>query len=175
MADDKTNETDGSMPAAVAAFVPTPEVVQQAEQARKDLEAMGIEVEFHTKWWGFELHCNQEAIEGLQEIRDLVLQIVENFLPKPLAQVISAVAQLQKLWMKEVSKGHGAKLVSPWFAPTMLIPVGLGPKPDLDAPAWCSRSPAVAPLIPAVHCSQILLNPRPDVGFWRIRENWIQG
>ncbi|MEU3048824.1 hypothetical protein ABZ705_20335 [Streptomyces sp. NPDC006984] len=134
MADGSISQDDaegvGPMGRGYSAYVPDAVVLEAAEAARKQLEALGLSVEFKAKWWGFEVHLNQEAVDALQDLRGLIADIVGEFLTPALGAVISLVVMAQDVWVKAVSRGNGCKLVSPWFAPTMLIPVRLGPAED---------------------------------------------
>ncbi|MEV3933572.1 hypothetical protein [Streptomyces sp. NPDC049944] len=113
-------------------FAAPPEKVQRAEAARKQLEAMGAEVRPEAKWWGFQLFLNQEAVDAYLEIKDLIADVLGEVLKEPLATLVAVAAMAQKVWVQAVSRGYGCKLVSPWISPLMLIPVGLGPKEDLN-------------------------------------------
>lgn len=44
--------------------------------------------------------------------------------------IVEAFCEIKKEWISAVSAGYGCKLVSPWIAPGMLIPVGKMPKED---------------------------------------------
>ncbi|MFI5945578.1 hypothetical protein ACIBCB_35775 [Streptomyces uncialis] len=111
-------------------YVAPPEKVERAERARKELEAMGAQVWAYAKWWGFELHLNQEAVDLYLDIKDLIADILGEVLKEPLSTLVAVAAMVQKAWVQSVSGGYGCKLVSPWIAPLMLIPVRLGPQED---------------------------------------------
>ncbi|MFI5831378.1 sialidase family protein [Streptomyces sp. NPDC051578] len=111
------------------------ESLDSTEATPVDEKALDPKAEFHTKWWGFEVHLNQPAIDLVQGFRDVIEEIVSPFLPTPLSEIVSAACLLQREWIKAVSKGHGCKLVSPWFSPTMLIPVPLN-APTSDTNLW---------------------------------------
>ncbi|MEU9198139.1 hypothetical protein [Streptomyces hundungensis] len=126
-----TEQTPGPQNTALYAASP-PELTERAERARKELEALGATVQFRAKWWGFEVHMNQEAVDAYLEIKDLIADIIGEFLKEPLSSLVALAAMAQKLWVQAVAQGHGCKLVSPWFAPTMLIPVALIPTDDFN-------------------------------------------
>jgi hypothetical protein len=104
---------------------------QEIQEAQRELAARGAEVRAVTKWWGFEIHLNAEAAQTAAEITELVGRILSN-IPKlkPFSPLIKAFCKLKAAWIKEVGKDYGCKLVSPWIAPGMLIPIALAPKDD---------------------------------------------
>ncbi|MFJ3973347.1 hypothetical protein ACIPYR_35080 [Streptomyces parvus] len=136
MSDGTTSHDDsegiGPMGRGYSAYVPDAAVLEAADTARKQLEALGLSVEFKAKWWGFEVHLNQEAVDSLQDLRGLIADVLGEFLTPALGAVLSLVVMAQDMWIKAVSRGEGCKLVSPWFAPTMLIPIRLGPPEDTN-------------------------------------------
>lgn len=126
MAIEQSTESKDSAPNDSALYAtPPPEVVERADRARRELEALGATVQFKKKWWGFEIHMNQEAVDAYLDIKDLIKDIIGEFLKEPLKSLVALAAMAQKLWVQAVSRGHGCKLVSPWISPTMLIPVAL--------------------------------------------------
>ncbi|MEV0151651.1 MULTISPECIES: hypothetical protein [unclassified Nonomuraea] len=105
---------------------------EEIRGAQRQLEARGAEVlPPVVKWWGFEIHLNAEAAELAAEITELIGKIVSK-VPKlkPIAPLIKAVVKLRAKWIREVGKTYGCKLVSPWIAPGMLIPISLRSKDD---------------------------------------------
>lgn len=125
------------------AYVAPPEAMERAERARKELEARGLEVKPEAKWWGFQIVMNQEAVDAYLEIKDLIADVLGAILKEPLSSLVALAAMAQKVWVQAVSRGYGCKLVSPWISPTMLIPVGLGPKEDLNL-WWTVHEPSQA-------------------------------
>lgn len=131
MAIDQSTESQDSAPQnSVVYETPPPELVERAERARKELEARGATVEFKAKWWGFEVHLNQAAVDAYLEIKDLLADILGEALKEPLSSLVTLAAMAQKVWVQAVSRGYGCKLVSPWISPTMLIPIGINPAED---------------------------------------------
>jgi hypothetical protein len=131
MAIDQSTESQDGTPHDSALYdTPPPEVVDRAEHARRELEALGATVQFKTKWWGFEIHLNQAAVDAYLEIKDLLADVIGEFLKEPLATLVALAAIAQKVWVQAVSRGYGCKLVSPWISPTMLIPIGINPAED---------------------------------------------
>jgi hypothetical protein len=73
-------------------------------------------------WWGFALHLNEDAVQLLEQIRNLT-ELLIKWLGPELEVPVKAAILLEKLWIKAVDKGNGVKLVSPWVSPTMLVPL----------------------------------------------------
>ncbi|GAA2634066.1 hypothetical protein GCM10010425_38520 [Streptomyces spororaveus] len=138
---DETVQAQDGAPEGPAAFVASPEVAARAARALKDLEALGITVEPRAHWWGFELRLNQEAVDKYLELKDHLADALGEVLKEPLSSLVAVAALAQKVWVQSVSRGYGCKLVSPWFSPLMLIPVGLGPEEDLNL-WWSVFKPA---------------------------------
>ncbi|WP_329107146.1 hypothetical protein [Streptomyces sp. NBC_01439] len=144
MAIDETVQAQDGAPEGPGAFVVSPEVAARAARAAralKDLEALGITVEPRAHWWGFELRLNQEAVDKYLELKDHLADALGEILKEPLSSLVAVAALAQKVWVQAVSRGYGCKLVSPWFSPLMLIPVGLGPEEDLNL-WWSVFKPA---------------------------------
>jgi ribosomal protein S27AE len=113
----------------------------QAEQAS---EAMGIgddivsNMEWKSKWWGFELHFNHLSMDALNgsgtgdTIIELLTTVVGKVVPEPAGTLISAIIELRWEAMKHIDQQtcEGVKLVSPWIALGMLIPL---PRRDIPA------------------------------------------
>lgn len=100
-----------------------------AEDAALEASAIALSnqeeprIEFHfRRWWGFELHCNQRALELVNGLRDLVLNVVSQFMPMPVSVLISVYIAARGLLINRIAGGQGARLVSPWVAPLMLTP-----------------------------------------------------
>ncbi|WP_331720508.1 hypothetical protein OG851_42835 (plasmid) [Streptomyces sp. NBC_00161] len=135
MAIDESTEVQDSAPQNGMLYeTPPPELAERADRARKELEAMGATVQPRWKWWGFEIHLNQAAVDAYLEIKDLIADVLSETLKEPLSTLVTLAAMAQKAWVQAVSKGYGCKLVSPWISPTMLIPIGI--KPDEDLNLW---------------------------------------
>lgn len=131
MAIDQSTEPQDSAPQSSVVYeTPPPELVERAEGARKELAARGATVQFKAKWWGFEVHLNQAAVDAYLEIKDLLADILGEALKEPLSSLVTLAAMAQKVWVQAVSRGYGCKLVSPWISPTMLIPIGINPAED---------------------------------------------
>ncbi|QIG95531.1 hypothetical protein [Bradyrhizobium sp. 6(2017)] len=84
-----------------------------------------IEVTCDAHWWGFTLHLNEDATQALQDIDEWAQKLV-SVLP---GELDDGVTDLIKLYLKiryyiiqAEDQGEGVKLVSPWIAPTLLIP-----------------------------------------------------
>ena len=109
---------------------PTAQDIERAEQAQKELAARGIEVWTKKLWWGFEIHLNAEAADKTADIAELIGDIAGEILPSPFNKIVETFCKVKAAWIKAVSDGYGCKLVSPWIAPGMLIPVSTKPKDD---------------------------------------------
>jgi hypothetical protein len=113
---------------------PSQEEVAKAEAARKELGARGYDVSVKTFWWGFEIHLNAEAAALAGDIAELIGDVAGEALPSPMNKIVEAYCKIKALWIKEVGNTYGCKLVSPWIAPGMLIPISL--KPNEDTNLW---------------------------------------
>ncbi|MGY2063199.1 hypothetical protein ACW9HQ_50615, partial [Nocardia gipuzkoensis] len=100
-------------------------------QVQTELASDGYEVSAVTKWWGFEVHLNAKAAQAAADITEKIGSLLAK-IPKlkPLAPLIKAYCKIRAAWIRRVGATHGCKLVSPWIAPGMLIPISLGPKED---------------------------------------------
>ncbi|MFH8560021.1 hypothetical protein [Streptomyces sp. NPDC017988] len=105
------------------AFTPSAATLERSERARKELEARGVEVSVKTFWWKFEVHLNAEGAALAAEIAPLIGEVVAAFLKEPIGTIVEVYAELRGEWIKQVANGGAVKLVSPWLAPGMLIPV----------------------------------------------------
>ncbi|MFI9646630.1 hypothetical protein ACIHAA_10090 [Streptomyces sp. NPDC052040] len=115
-------------------YVPSAAAIAAAQQAVRELAARGAEVSVKTKWWGFEIHLNAEAASKASELAEYIGDVAGNALPDPYGQIIEVFCKVKAAWIKEVGQTYGCKLVSPWIAPGMLIPVSL--KPTQDTNLW---------------------------------------
>ncbi|MEV4129594.1 hypothetical protein [Nocardia sp. NPDC049707] len=104
---------------------------EEIRQVQRELAALGVEVHAVTKWWGFEIHLNAEAAQVAATITEQVGKVLAK-IPKlkPFSPLIKAYCKAKAKWIKEVGKTYGCKLVSPWIAPGMLIPISLRPADD---------------------------------------------
>ncbi|MFJ3818128.1 hypothetical protein [Streptomyces sp. NPDC090056] len=112
--------------------VPTAQDIERAEAAVEKLAALGAEVYSTAHWWGFQLHLNAEAAETAADISELIGDVAGNILPGPFNKIVEVCCQLKALLIKAVSAGYGCRLVSPWFAPGMLIPISKAPTNDIS-------------------------------------------
>ncbi|MFB9580033.1 hypothetical protein [Streptomyces goshikiensis] len=99
------------------------------------------DIQIKTFWWKFEIHLSAQAADIAAEITELVGKVLAK-VPKlkPFSPIIKAFCRLKAKWIRDVSAGKGCKLVSPWFAPGMLIPVQLKTPPDYYL-YWCVYDP----------------------------------
>ncbi|MEU3991736.1 sialidase family protein [Streptomyces platensis] len=125
----EVDDQGGGVNAALT-YTPSQAVLEKAEQARRELEARGAEVRVEKKWWKFEIYLNAEAVELGAEIAPQIAEVVGAVLPSPYGDIVEVFVKLKVAWIKRVAAGHGCKLVSPWIAPGMLIPVRVQNPPD---------------------------------------------
>ncbi|MCK1823599.1 hypothetical protein MTQ10_29450 [Streptomyces sp. XM83C] len=111
-------------------YRPSSAALAAAEAARTQLAASGAEVWVDPHWWGFEVYLNAVAAEDAEEWAGYIGEIVGAALPSPLGEITEVVCKLKGLLIREVGKTWGCKLVSPWIAPGMLVPVSLRPSED---------------------------------------------
>lgn len=104
---------------------------REIRAAQRELDPIGVECHVVTKWWGYEIHLNAKGAQLAAEITEFIGKIVAKF-PKvrPFAPLIKLFCKVKAAWIKSVGQSYGCKLVSPWIAPGMLIPIRLGPKED---------------------------------------------
>lgn len=101
-----------------------------ARQAEMQLNANGWEAYVNTKWWGFEVVLNAAAAQAAADISELVGEIAGNLLPKPIGALVEAAFKIRAEVIRAIGKDYGCRLVSPWTAPLMLIPIPLAPRQD---------------------------------------------
>lgn len=100
-----------------------------ARQAERKLNVNGWEVYPVQKWWGFEIVLNAEAAKGFAEIMEGLGDIL-GALPGPLGPLIEFTMKIRAAIIQAIGSQYGCRLVSPWVAPLMLIPLSLAPKSD---------------------------------------------
>ncbi|MEV6044110.1 hypothetical protein [Streptomyces xanthochromogenes] len=101
-----------------------------ALQLEVELNANGWEVYPYAKWWGFELVLNAAAAQAAAEISEKVGELVGAVLPKPIGTLVEAAFKIRAVVIRAMGEHYGCRLVSPWTAPLMLIPLPLAPKQD---------------------------------------------
>ncbi len=101
-----------------------------ARQAEMQLNVLGAEVYPNTKWWGFELVLNAAAAAAAADISELVGDLLGKILPSPIGALVEAAFKIRAVVIRAIGKDYGCRLVSPWTAPLMLIPIPLAPKQD---------------------------------------------
>ncbi|MFD8992244.1 sialidase family protein [Streptomyces goshikiensis] len=131
-----SNETevraqDGT-PEGEGGYVASAQELERAEQAVKELAALGMEVHVVKKWWGFEVHLNAEAAVKVAEITSYIGQIADAALTPLIGSLVRLFCEIRAFVITEIGRHHGCKLVSPWIAPGMLIPLSKGPKDDAN-------------------------------------------
>lgn len=108
------------------------------------------EIEFHRRgWWGFELHCNDAALERIEEMRDKLFRRIGRFLPLKVRGIIHVWLKVRKVWLKRISRitnSIGVRLLSPWPIPILLTPLPLFPT-DWGNPGT-GRPPPLPPPLP---------------------------
>jgi hypothetical protein len=123
-----------------------PEIVDLSAEYAAEEEALNAaaaataasslpEITFHLRrWWGFELHCNQPALEAVDRIRSLVISVTTRWLPFPIPDAIGIYLFVRSLAIGHFTQGRGARLVSPWTVPLLLTPRPLIASPPPPAP-----------------------------------------
>ncbi|WP_328730735.1 hypothetical protein OHT20_00405 [Streptomyces caniferus] len=131
-AEETAQDVDGEGASVNAAltFTPSQAVLEKAERAGRELEALGAEVRVDKKWWKFEVHLNARAVELGAEIAPLIAEVVGAALPSPYGDIVEQFVKIKVAWIQSVAAGGSVKLVSPWIAPGMLIPVRVQDPPD---------------------------------------------
>ncbi|MFC4591180.1 hypothetical protein [Sphaerisporangium corydalis] len=112
-----------------------------ARQAEMELNANGREVYVNTRWWGFEVVLNAAAAQVAAEISELVGEIAGRILPRPIGRVVELAFTIRSWIIQIVGRHHGCRLVSPWFAPGMLLPISLAPRQDTSL-WWTAMNPS---------------------------------
>ncbi|MEU8038613.1 hypothetical protein [Streptosporangium sp. NPDC049078] len=103
----------------------------RTRQIEAQLNANGRQVYANARWWGFEIVLNAAAAQAAAEISELVGEIVAMAVrPRTLGRLIELSFQIRSLIIQIVGRDHGCRLVSPWFAPGMLLPISLAPRQD---------------------------------------------
>ncbi|MEV4093931.1 hypothetical protein [Streptosporangium saharense] len=102
----------------------------KAREAETQLNANGWEVYPVARWWGFEIVLNAAAAQVAAEISELVGEIAGAVLPRPIGALVELSFRIRALVIQAVGRHHGCRLVSPWFAPGMLLPLSLAPRQD---------------------------------------------
>ncbi|MEN8504167.1 hypothetical protein SB778_33965 [Paraburkholderia sp. SIMBA_050] len=93
----------------------------QIKLARKDAPP----VTFAAHWWGFTISLSEAATQLLNDFDKIAGQIIESIgdeLTEGVAELVVAYIKLRTAVIKLEDNGSGIKLVSPWIAPTLLIP-----------------------------------------------------
>lgn len=99
------------------------------------LRQMGITVEIHTRWWGFELHCSEPAVRYLERLRRTIFRVVSRVLPPPIPQLVAIYLRVRAVIIRLMSRrGNGLRFLSPWIMPLMLSPRPLPPPGEADRP-----------------------------------------
>ncbi|MRH93434.1 hypothetical protein GFY24_39530 [Nocardia sp. SYP-A9097] len=157
---------------------------EEFRQVQRELAALGYEVHAVAKWWGFEIHLNAEAAKLAADITEYIGKMVA-LIPAvaPFKPLIKLYCKLKAAWIKAVGESYGCKLVSPWIAPGMLIPISLAPRADTSLwwtvfeegqgwsedtrfPAHASESnPALAELGGELYC--VHRGGGSDVNLWQ--------
>ncbi|MFC8528027.1 hypothetical protein [Nocardia sp. NPDC057227] len=110
--------------------VRTAEFQARMSELRAQLEREGAHWKGDAKWWGYVLELNQKAVDTTLEIRELLWDILSDFLPDAIAWPVSAMMFAHKIWIQEVSGGWGCKLTATWLMPLWPVPSSLGPVED---------------------------------------------
>ncbi|GGZ36437.1 hypothetical protein GCM10010387_33120 [Streptomyces inusitatus] len=122
-AQDENPEWDGG-------YVASAQERELAEQAQKELAALGAAVEVKTKWWGFEIHLNAEASATVVTVIEQIGNTADAALGGKIGGLVKVACLIRAALIAVIGRNHGCKLVSPWIMPSMLIPLSLAPKDD---------------------------------------------
>jgi hypothetical protein len=115
---------DAAEEAALVAAAAVPEV--------SSLSIRDAQISFHfRRWWGFELHCNERALELIEGLRGALIDLISTVarLPPPVGLLIWVYMHNRQRRIQRASQGLGARLISPWIAPLQLTP-----RPLIDPP-----------------------------------------
>ena len=95
-----------------------------------------------TKWWGYVLHLNEDATQLLEQIDKFGEKLTAVLPPeiRPISKAIKYYLKLRNVAIKLEDRGQGVKLVSPWIAPTLLVPLPDGPHVDDSQLRWSTLS-----------------------------------
>ncbi|CAL9671106.1 hypothetical protein [Streptomyces sp. enrichment culture] len=99
-------------------------------EVHKQLAVGGWEVRATSHWWGFAVHLNAQAAQDVAEITEMIGEIAGNLLGGNIGKIVEAAAKIRAAVIKAVGKDYGCRLVSPWIAPSMLIPIPSAPRED---------------------------------------------
>lgn len=100
------------------------------------LQQMGIEVDIIRRWWGFELHCNEQAVRYIERIRRTIARVVSRFLPPPIPRLVAIYLRVRAIVIRlMLRRGNGLRFLSPWTAPLLLSPRPRPPAGESDLPA----------------------------------------
>ncbi|MFF9496535.1 hypothetical protein [Streptomyces flaveolus] len=99
-------------------------------QAQRQLAASGWEVRATSHWWGFAIHLNAQAAQDVADITETIGEIAGNVLGGNIGKIVEAGAKLRAAVIRAVGKDYGCRLVSPWIAPGMLVPIPSAPRED---------------------------------------------
>lgn len=90
------------------------------------------EIEFHRRgWWGFELHCNEEAVNRIEQMREKLFNRIGRALPLTVRVAIHLWMRVRKKWLQAIMRTtggvFGVRMLSPWPIPILLTPLPLFP------------------------------------------------
>jgi hypothetical protein len=109
----------------------SPEDQAEIRAIQDEWAVQGIEIHPVAKWWGFEIHLNPQACELVADITEELGKMLAKFPKlKPIGPLIKLYCKIRASLIRKVGKDYGCKLVSPWIAPGMLIPISLAPAVD---------------------------------------------
>lgn len=103
----------------------------EGDLTEEEAERMGMQVELVTRWWGFELHCNELAARAIDRIRRMIFNRLRLALPPLVSQLVAIYLRVRSRIISRMLRGNGIRFISPWTAPLLLTP---RPLPGPDAP-----------------------------------------
>jgi hypothetical protein len=95
-----------------------------------------VVVSADAKWWGYEVHLNQDAVDLLDKILTVLDEALKKCFKNPeLRRAVSICIQVKQIRLKNVTNrtgNIGCRLVSPWICPFALTVVRERAKEDLS-------------------------------------------
>jgi len=112
----------------------------EATAAPQDVQSRAllseVEVTADAKWWGYEVHLNQAAVDLLDQILTVLDEALQKCFKNPeTRKAVSICIQVKQLRLKNVTNrtgNNGCRLVSPWICPFALTVVREKTKADLS-------------------------------------------
>jgi len=94
-----------------------------------------VKVYVEAKWWCYQVHLNQPAVDFLGDCLDILEHELEKVLKGELKMAVVTLIKLKQHRLKNVTERtgkNGCRLVSPWICPVALTVVRERPPEDLS-------------------------------------------